>query len=338
MSNTQPEEQHHEQQSSNTARPNTRGERRRRVQEEMERLSIQDDNEMEIDNDNEQLHDSDPQREEPAVNNDQSLNSDQENEIQKFIINSPLAAAISTLHKLKTQADHKEAIFQQLVSDNKPQDEQMNAMRAAENAQEQVDKYRRFCHKKYPQHPQFHMEINTSSAHTNTQQDDKQKDSHIVPKELPALQIVGNEKWNPMRKMHLSTEMFLHAFVKELRSCGLKPEDHWQRLMPKCLDDAQGLWLDDVMRKHPDYTWDDIRQAFVDKFDTPEQKLISMEVVLHMRQKPDEDIRTYTKRFVQRSIETGLDKYHVPMIRRTIIITSKQTRHIQPCVCGEPVD
>lgn len=329
--NEQPQEQHPNGANANNNQRERRQRRQRgrRVQEDMERLSIHDD--MEVDDNNNEQHDnSDPQREEAATSDQQQTsNSNQEREeitITKNTNDSPLAAALNTLHKLKMQADHKDALFQETVINDKPQEEQANAMRAAESAQEKVDMYRRLCSKKYPLHPQFQMQPNTLDVISNTEQDGKQKDSHIVPKELPALQIVGNEKWNPMRKMHLSTEMFLRAFVKELQSCGLKPEDHWQRLMPKCLDDTQSLWLDDIMRENPDYTWADIRQAFIDKFDTPEQKLISMEVVLHMRQKPDEDIRTYTKRFVQRSIETGLDKYHVPMI--VALLSSLQNKHV----------
>ena len=58
------------------------------------------------------------------------------------------------------------------------------------------------------------------------QEIDNQSESHYIPKDLPVLQIVGSDKWHPSKIVHLSTEMFLHAFEKEIRAANLKVQDN----------------------------------------------------------------------------------------------------------------
>ncbi|KAI7847014.1 hypothetical protein BDC45DRAFT_452535, partial [Circinella umbellata] len=146
------------------------------------------------------------------------------------------------------------------------------------------------------------------------QEIDNQSESHYVPKDLPVLQIVGSDKWHPNKIIHLSTEMFLHAFEKEIRAANLKVQDNWSRLLPKSFNDAQNIWLDGVLQEYPSCTWDEVRVKIVEQFDKPEQRLKSMESVLHMRQRHGEKVKTYARKFHQRCIESGLDKYPEVMI------------------------
>ncbi|KAI7846645.1 hypothetical protein BDC45DRAFT_582931 [Circinella umbellata] len=143
-------------------------------------------------------------------------------------------------------------------------------------------------------------------------------ENNEVPKEqdknLPVLQIVGSDKWHPNKIIHLSTEMFLRAFEKEIRAANLKVQDNWSRLLPKSFNDAQNIWLDGVLQEYLSCTWDEVRVKIVEQFDKPEQRLKSMESVLHMRQRHGEKVKTYARKFHQRCIESGLDKYPEVMI------------------------
>ncbi|KAG2212524.1 hypothetical protein INT45_001775 [Circinella minor] len=108
--------------------------------------------------------------------------------------------------------------------------------------------------------------------------------------------------------------MFLRAFEKEIRAANLKVQDNWSRLLPKSFNDAQNIWLDAVLQEFSGSTWDEIRVKIVEQFDKPEQRLKSMESVLHMRQRHREKVKTYAQKFHQRCIESGLDKYPEVMI------------------------
>lgn len=107
---------------------------------------------------------------------------------------------------------------------------------------------------------------------------------------------ITNCWWTKMgttKVVHLSAEMFLRAFEKELNANDMPVEKHWRRLLSKSFNDSQSTRFDGQMLQHPNMDWPAIRTKFINKYDTPEQKLRGMELVLHMRQKKGEPVQAY---------------------------------------------
>lgn len=243
--------------------------------------------------------------------------------------------AINTLEDLKRKCHQREQEFNVAVQEQDDEDQE----RALENltaAQERVDRYREVCKKRYPTRLEFYTwdEIEQRNRQFNMacrNAEGSSKEDHYVPKDLPVLQVVGSDKWHPNKAVHLSAEMFLRAFTKELKSCGLDVKKHWNRLLPKCLNDAQNLWLDGVLEEDEHCTWQEIRTKLVQKYDTPEQQLRGKEACVHMKQKKGEKIATYVRRFYQRCIEAEFDQYDQVMIVVLLCSLDKKTQAQNLC-------
>ncbi|KAJ8651910.1 hypothetical protein O0I10_012518 [Lichtheimia ornata] len=192
---------------------------------------------------------------------------------------SPERLAINTVEDLKRACCIKEQEFNIAVQE-KGEEDQETALEKLTAAQERVDKYRGICKKRYPTRLELYTwdEIEQRNRQYNMacrSMEGSSKEDHYVPKDLPVLQVVGSDKWHPNKAVHLSAEMFLRAFTKELKSCGLD---------------------------------------LVQKYDTPEQQLRGKEACVHMKQKKGEKIATYVRRFYQRCIEAEFDQFDQVMI------------------------
>ncbi|KAG2221328.1 hypothetical protein INT45_014012 [Circinella minor] len=205
---------------------------------------------------------------------------------------------------LKQQVKEADIKYQEAIENQVILEEQSKLLDLLMSAQANENKYRDICRQRFPSRQEF----------MTKQEIDNQSERHYIPKDLPVLQIVGSDKWHPGKIVHLSTEMFLRAFEKEIHAANLKVQDNWSRLLPKSFNDVQNIWLDAVLQEFPGSTWDEIRVKIVKQFDKPEQRLKSMESVLHMRQRHGEKVKTYARKFHQRCIESGLDKYPEVMI------------------------
>ncbi|CDH60715.1 predicted protein [Lichtheimia corymbifera JMRC:FSU:9682] len=191
--------------------------------------------------------------------------------------------AFEALQELEDQIQEKMAAFRTSIKEKKPTNQQTKAFKELADIRKCAEEYRLICKEQYPDRLELYTweEINQQKQQaSNTSQD------HVVPKELPALQCIGSDRWHPNKALHLSTEMFARAFENELNAAGLDHDKHWRRLLPKCLNDAQNIWLPTEVKEHPDLDWQEIRSRMVAKYDTPEQQLKSMEMVFHMRQHP----------------------------------------------------
>ncbi|KAG2216784.1 hypothetical protein INT45_009671 [Circinella minor] len=212
--------------------------------------------------------------------------------------------SLKTYLHLKQQVKEADIKYQEAIENQETLEEQSKLLDLLMSAQANANKYRDICWQRSPSKQEF----------MTKQEIDNQSESHYIPKDLPVLQIVGSDKWHPGKIVHLSTEMFLRAFEKEIRAANLKVQDNWSRLLRKSFNDAQNIWLDAVLQEFPGSTWDEIRVKIVEQFDKPEQRLKSMESALHMRQRHGEKVKTYARKFHQRCIESGLDKYLEVMI------------------------
>lgn len=212
---------------------------------------------------------------------------------------------------LEDQIQEKIAAFRVSIKEKQSSEKQTQAFQELANLRERAEEYRNICKQQYPGRIEFYT---WEEVHQQKQAPNNHSNDHIVPKELPALQCIGGDHWHPTKALHLSTEMFARAFENELNAAGLDYDKHWRRLLPKCLSDAQNIWLTTETNEHPDLNWQEIRSRLVTKYDILEQQLRSMEIVFNMRQQPHEDVATYARRFHQRCIETGLDQSHRPMI------------------------
>lgn len=271
-------------QNSTTPAPTaSRDESQQPMQDNMRRLSLNDNNNMDVD-------------EEPT--------SDQ----------AACQEAIDGMQELDNQIQEKIAAFHAAIKGKQSAKKQTDAFKELADIRERAETYRQICQEQFPTRSEFFVREDNQRGQQQQQVTSYNSQDHVVPKELPALQCIGSERWHPAKAQHLSTEMFARAFENELNAAGLDHDKHWRRLLPKCLSDAQNIWLADNINEHPDSTWKDMRARLVAKYDTPEQQLRSMEIVFNMKQQPQEDVGTYARRFHQRCIETGLDKYHMPMI------------------------
>ncbi|KAI9243021.1 hypothetical protein BDA99DRAFT_566948 [Phascolomyces articulosus] len=88
-----------------------------------------------------------------------------------------------------------------------------------------------------------------AKAKSQAQSEDNGRNHYHVPKDLPVMQIAGSNKWHANKVVHLSAEMFLHAFEKELRAYNLAVEKQCTEVLNQMLDETvqfiSGLQLDD---------------------------------------------------------------------------------------------
>lgn len=170
------------------------------------------------------------------------------------------------------------------------------------------ESYRDICKSNFPNRLEFyaHEEIHARNAVTRP---NFKNDGHAptrVPKDLPALQIVGSVKWHPNKVVHISAEMFLRASEKEMRATCLDPADHWQTQLPKCLNDQQPIWYDGILSRKANISWRELRKEVIAHFDTPEQMLNGCLHVLDLRQK-NESAANFMQRYLQKAIEIGIE-------------------------------
>lgn len=170
------------------------------------------------------------------------------------------------------------------------------------------ESYRDICKSNFPNRLEFyaHEEIHARNAVTRP---NFKGDGHAptrVPKDLPALQIVGSVKWHPNKVVHISAEMFLRASEKEMRATCLDPADHWQTQLPKCLNDQQPIWYDGILSRKANISWRELRKEVIAHFDTPEQMLNGCLHVLDLRQK-NESAANFMQRYLQKAIEIGIE-------------------------------
>ncbi|KAG0167032.1 hypothetical protein DFQ28_005671 [Apophysomyces sp. BC1034] len=227
--------------------------------------------------------------------------------------------ALQSYHNVQAQTTDLENQHFLLVNNKAPLEEQVTGLKAMQMAQQYQQEYRKFCKERYPQCPEFYTweELGAKQETRDRSKVPEHRSSsadRFIPHDLPVLQIIGEPKWHPSKVVHLSAELFLRAFEKELHASNLPMEQYWGRIFPKCLNDAQTIWFDNELKNSPTISWLEMCKKVKARFDTPEQKMCAMEAVLHMRQKKGEKTQPYVRRFQQRCIEAGLAEYNVPII------------------------
>ena len=266
-----------------------------------------------------------PTQEQPHQSETEKVNAEGEKmdiDIRDLSIEEdlPHRRNLRTFNRLREQADAADAAYQEAVDAGAEADTRRRLKAELKEAEEDADDYREHCKKRFPSCMEFYTKEEIADRNAAIIKDEDKNRSHFVPKDLPALQIIVAERWLSSKAAHVSTERFLKKFKSEVEACNFKVEEHWVRLFPKCLNDIQLIWFEGVLEDKPDITWDEFEKKAIDKYDTPEQQLVTMECVLHMRQRHGEKMAVYARKFHQRCVESGLDKF--PKVMNVAFLSS----------------
>ncbi|CDH57628.1 predicted protein [Lichtheimia corymbifera JMRC:FSU:9682] len=186
-------------QNSNTPATTASGEQQQQpVHDNLRRLSLNDSNSMDID-------------EEPT--------SDQ----------AACQEAINGMQELDNQVQEKISAFHAAIKGKQSAKKQTDAFKELADIRERAETYRKICQEQFPTRPGFFTREDNQQSQ---QQNNYNSQDHVVPKELPALQCIGRERWHPAKAQHLSTEMFARAFENELNAAGLDHDKHWRAYFP----------------------------------------------------------------------------------------------------------
>lgn len=148
--------------------------------------------------------------------------------------------------------------------------------------EKQAETFRKLQKSNLPSRLEFYSEqelIEHKAMSSRPQSGEREPNSreHFIPQDLPVVQTVGSERWHPNKVGHLSAEMCLRAFQRNSMQmvclCSVTGSDFCLRSSTAPLS----VWYDWVMEENLETTWEDIRAKIVATFDTPEQKLRSME-------------------------------------------------------------
>ena len=167
----------------------------------------------------------------------------------------PEHEALMTLQKLQCQINDKNVAYQEIVDQGGSLEEQSKALKILVEHQDHMEMYRLLCKQRHPSRMEFftyeEIQRKNDARKIKTQSVDGRNNEHYVPKDLPVMQIMGSEKWHLNKIVHLSAEMCLRAFENELYACNLPIDNYWQRLLPKCFNDAQSIWFDSERDRFP---------------------------------------------------------------------------------------
>ena len=148
--------------------------------------------------------------------------------------------ALTTFKELSKEAEEADKNLRLAVKSKATSEAKAELMEKMLRAQDLADKYRARCKKNYPTRLEFLTteEINARNAAIAAADASAQDRSRFVPKDLPALQIVGGENWAQNKATHVTTERFIKKFESEVEGANFVVEDQWARFLPKCLNDV----------------------------------------------------------------------------------------------------
>lgn len=219
----------------------------------------------------------------------------------------PCTKARRAFEKLKKEVDELGNAYSNAINYDEPIHVRAEKRKLFEEAQLELEASRRTWRLTFPTRLEFFsdQEIEEAKRQAVALQE-KSRKTLIVPKALPALQLVGMVKHNDHQEAHTSAAAFISAFEVELETYGLTAEENWRRLLPRCLSFSQKLWLTEQLKKSEvPATWKSVSELIRDKYDTQTQRIQAMISVLNLRQK-NRPLDHYCHEFQQRCIEAGM--------------------------------
>ena len=156
----------------------------------------------------------------------------------------PCTKARRAFEKLKKEVAELGKVYSNAVNYDEPRHVRAEKRKLFEEAQHELEASRRTWRLMFPTRLEFFsdQEIEEAKRQAVALQE-KSRKTLIVPKALPALQLVGMIKHNDHQEVHTSAAAFISAFEVELETYGLTAEENWRRLLPRCLSSSQKLWL-----------------------------------------------------------------------------------------------
>ena len=134
--------------------------------------------------------------------------------------------------------------------------------------------------------------------------------SHLVPTILPFLQLkTDTELPKKNKEIFDSVYDFCNQFKTVLEAHSLNLDDHWERLLPMCLNKEDKSWFEEKL-KNKCLSWKEVETKILDHFDTPYRQFLLMFKVWTLKQGPKESTRLFASKFQtlrrQAGIQDGL--------------------------------
>lgn len=149
--------------------------------------------------------------------------------------------------------------------------------------------------------------LKTLNAVNNPPSMPDDKKFSLVPSNMPFLQLTSDtvlEK--PKREAFDSVYDFAHEFVTVLEARSLSLYDHWEHLLPMCLNKDDRSWFGDEL-KNKMFNWKEAEDRLFDRLDTPFRKFLNMGRVWIMKQEKGESARLFGSKFQKYQIQACLE-------------------------------
>lgn len=249
-------------------------------------------------------------------------------QIQKQKPQDPrMRKALEAFAKMQADVEKLEHVYNDvaLCDDVEPAEKQRKREELIK-AQDGLEDSRKIWRKQHPQRLEF-LSLEESEQERQRHQARERTELHVVPKDLPVLQIAGGYKWHPQKVVHNSAAAFVRAFERELEAHGLPIEKHWERLLSRALNDPQYLWLKDLMASDRSIvTWKQVSNQIITKYDTQVQRYRSMRRVVRMQQGANEPLNSYVVKFQQWSLEAEMPH---GLLLNIIFLSSLQPKYAE---------
>ncbi|KAG1439868.1 hypothetical protein G6F56_012134 [Rhizopus delemar] len=144
----------------------------------------------------------------------------------------------------------------------------------------------------------------TSSAYNTTagpswaEETIKQKQSHVVPRNLPLMQWKGSV-FNSAAIVSMDIRDCLNKF-QDLMAChGLSFDLNWRRLILPCFSPSQRTWFMEYQENETVLSWERFKQAFITQYGigSAEEKAAATAELLHISMSASETVDQYIERF-----------------------------------------
>ncbi|CDH61214.1 predicted protein [Lichtheimia corymbifera JMRC:FSU:9682] len=235
--------------------------------------------------------------------------------------------ALEAYKKMVADVEKREQVYNDvaLCDDVEPLEKKRKMLELKE-AQDNLESSKKLWRKQHPQRLEF-LSLEEAEQEKERREARDKAQQHVVPKDLPVLQIAGGYKWNPQKVVHNSAAAFVCAFERELSAHGLPIEKHWKRLLSRAMNDPQYLWLKDQMASmEQPITWKAISTQIITKYDTHVQRYKAMRRVVRMQQGANEPLNSYVVKFQQLSLEADMPP---GLLLNIIFLSSLQPKYAE---------
>lgn len=235
--------------------------------------------------------------------------------------------ALDAYHRMLADCEKREQVYNEvaLCDDIEPA-EKVRKMKELKEAQDNLESSKKLWRKQHPQRLEF-LSLEEAEQEKERREAKEKSQQHVVPKDLPVLQLAGGYKWNPQKVVHNSAAAFVRAFERELAAYGLPIEKHWERLLSRAMNDPQYLWLRDQLASLEDQpTWKEVSAQIITKYDTHVQKYKAMRRVVRMQQGANEPLNSYVVKFQQLSLEADMPH---GLLLNIIFLSSLQPKYAE---------